>query len=166
MKQEMAVAYTLKDFAPLIILFSLIIGITLVQQWWCGWNLKEAMRVSMAAFFLIFGFFKVINLTGFAQAYGMYDLIAKQFTWYAYIYPFIELALGFAYLFKWRLPVVNWITFALMLISAAGVFNELSHGRKLMCACLGAVFKVPMTYVTLAEDLIMAAMAAAMIFVG
>jgi len=164
MEPKANLTYSFKDFIPLILLFTLIGAITLFQQWWCGWNLKEAMRIIMASFFLIFGFFKVVNLTGFVQAYGMYDLIAKQFTWYAYLYPFMELALGCAYLFKWRLPFINWITLVLMLVSAAGVFNELRKGQHIVCACLGTVFKVPMTYVTLVEDLIMAVMAAAMIF--
>jgi len=164
MDSKATLTYSFKDFIPLISLFTLIGAITLFQQWWCGWNAKEAMRVIMASFFLIFGFFKVINLSGFVQAYSMYDLVVKQFAWYAYLYPFIELALGCAYLFKWQLPLINWVTLVLMIVSAAGVFNELRKGHQVVCACLGAVFKVPMTYVTLVEDLIMAAMAAAMIF--
>ena len=94
----------------------------------------------------------------------MYDLISQRFYFYGYIYPFLELALGFAYLFEWYLFAVNIITFLLMLISAIGVFKELAKGKHIACACLGAVFKVPMTYVTLAEDLIMAAMAFIMLF--
>jgi hypothetical protein len=50
-----------------------------------------------------------------------------------------------------------------MLVSAAGVARELWKGREIMCACLGVVFKIPMTYVTLLEDLLMAAMAGFML---
>jgi hypothetical protein len=46
-----------------------------------------------------------------------------------------------------------------MLISALGVANELRKKQTIMCACLGTVFKIPMTYVTLFEDLLMASMA-------
>ncbi len=59
----------------------------------------------------------------------------------------------------------NVFTLALMFVSAAGVFNELRKGKTVICACLGAVFKIPMTYETLAEDLIMAIMALAMLFI-
>lgn len=154
--------YTLNDFLPLITLFSLIALVTIFHQLVYGWNLKEGMRITMAAFFLIFGSFKIINLSGFAQAYSMYDLLAKRFLWYGYSYPFIEVGLGCAYLFSWQLSVVSGITVVLMTFSAAGVFNELRKGHTIICACLGAVFKIPMTYVTLIEDLLMAAMAFAM----
>lgn len=156
--------YELRDFIPLIVIVSIIVLITGAHQIMYGWHVKDAMRIFMAAFFLIFGFFKLTNLKGFAQAYSMYDLIAKQFIWYGYLYPFLEVALGVAYLMQWNLPVTNSVTLVLMLVSAAGVFNELRKGEHITCACLGTVFKVPMTYVTLAEDLIMAGMASIMLF--
>ena len=158
--------YKLRDFLPLIIIFSLIISITLIHQFYYGWNIDEGMRIIMASFFLIFGFFKVINLPGFAAAYSMYDLIAKKFFWYGYIYPFLELGLGTAYLLKWNMFATNIFTLVLMLVSALGVFNELRQHKMITCACIGVVFKIPMTYVTLAEDLIMAVMALVMLMKG
>jgi phage shock protein PspC (stress-responsive transcriptional regulator) len=119
----------------------------------------------MAAFFLMFAFFKLINLEQFAEAYSMYDIIAKRAYWYGYLYPFIELGLGVAYLLNWRPKVVNIFTLCMMLICATGVFIELRLGKKIVCACLGAVFKLPMTYVTLLEDLLMAAMAGLMLLI-
>ncbi len=158
-------SYTLKDFLPLIIIFGTIALITLSHQLYYGWNVKECMRIVMASFFLIFGFFKIINLSGFAKAYSIYDLIANRFYWYGYVYPFLELFLGVAYLLQWRPFEINIFTLILMLISTAGVFNELRKGKPIICACLGAVFKIPMTYVTLAEDLIMAVMALATLII-
>lgn len=155
--------YTIKDFLPLITIFSLIMAITIIQQLYFGWNLRDAMRIFMAAFFIIFGFFKIINLHGFVNAYAMYDLITQQYRWYGYLYPFLELGLGFAYLFKFFILLTNMLTLILMLVSAAGVFNELRKGKHIVCACLGDVFKLPMTYVTLTEDLLMALMALLML---
>lgn len=151
--------YKIKDFLPLIIIFSLIILATVVYQFYFGFNFKNSMRVFMAAFFLVFGFFKVINLKGFVEAYSTYDIVAKKFTWYGYLYPFLEIGLGLAYLFKFKLLFTNIFTLFLMLVSAIGVFVELQKGKEIVCACLGVVFKVPMTYVTLLEDLLMALMA-------
>jgi len=163
MQQSSQKEYDYTRFLPLIIIFCLIGSITLFHQLFFGWDIFSAMRIMMASFFLIFGFFKVINLHAFVQAYRMYDIIAQKFSWYAYAYPFIELALGTAYLLNWQSVVLHWITFIIMTVSAIGVFGELRKGKEIMCACLGVVFKVPMTYVTLTEDLIMAAMAATMI---
>jgi hypothetical protein len=155
--------YTVQDFVPLIIIFSLIGLITLGHQLYYGFEFMAGMRILMAAFFLTFGLFKAINLAGFAEAYSIYDLIAQRFYWYGYIYPFLELFLGVAYLLKCNLFTINIITLVLMSVSAAGVFNELRKGKTIVCACLGTVFKIPMTYVTLAEDLIMATMALVML---
>lgn len=157
-------SYTLGDFLPLITIFAVIISITIAHQLYYGFHLEEAMRIFMASFFLIFGSLKVINLSGFAQAYSMYDLITKKIYWYGYVYPFLELGLGIAYFLQWHLFAVNIFTLILMLVSAAGVFNELRKGKHITCACLGALFKIPMTYVTLLEDLLMAGMAVAMLF--
>lgn len=133
------------------------------QQWYFGWHVREAMRIFMAVFFLVFGAFKMSKLADFAQAYAEYDLIAKRFFAYGYMYPFVEASLGLAYLLNVMPLLVNSITFALMCVSALGVLQKLLKKEQIMCACLGTVFKIPMTYVTLAEDLLMAAMALIML---
>lgn len=156
--------YSLRDFLPLIIIFSGIILFTLLCQWIMGsWQLIDIMHNFMAAFFIIFGTFKIINWHGFAEAYAMYDLIAQRSTIYAYAYPLIELSLGVAYLFRIYPMATNFITFIVMLISSIGVALELIKGRSITCACLGVVFKIPMTYVTLFEDVLMAGMAFGML---
>lgn len=155
--------YSFRDFLPLIVIFIIISAFTLARQLMGGWGLMGAMNDFMAGFFIVFGAFKIINLPGFVTAYKTYDLLAQQSTAYAYAYPFIELALGCAYLFRWYPIATNTITFAIMLISAIGVGLELAKGRDIMCACLGVVFKLPMTYVTLFEDLLMAGMAFGML---
>jgi hypothetical protein len=156
--------YTLATFVPLILIFTLMLLSTISVEVVAGaFDPMRAMRVFMGSFFVVFGAFKIYNLKGFATAYQMYDLIAARSKVYAYAYPFIELALGFAYLMNYQLLIVNWSTLVIMLISAAGVWNELRKGKKIMCACLGAVFQIPMTYVTLGEDILMAVMALAML---
>jgi prepilin signal peptidase PulO-like enzyme (type II secretory pathway) len=83
----------------------------------------------------------------------------KKFKFYSYLYPFIEFFLGIAYLIRWHSFYINLITFIIMIIGAIGVAIELSKKRTITCACLGLVFKIPMTYVTLIENVTMAAMA-------
>lgn len=151
--------YSIKDFLPLIIIFSIVIGFTLVRQLISGWDMQSAMNDFMAGFFLIFGGFKILNLNGFAQAYATYDIIAKHSRLYAYAYPFIEIGLGIAFLFRLYPTQTQLITLIIMLISSIGVAQELAQKRTIMCACLGVVFKIPMTYVTLLEDVLMAVMA-------
>ena len=155
---------SLKKFLPLIAILSVIILFTLVRQLYAGFNVYNAMLDFMAGFFIIFSIFKIINLPAFVQAYSMYDIIAQRSLSYAYAYPFIELILGICYLMRYQLTIINWITLFLMIIGSIGVVIELGKKREITCACLGAVFKIPMTHVTLAEDLVMGLMALYMIF--
>lgn len=151
--------YSLNDFLPLIAIIIAIVFFTIARRIIYGWDVIAAMNDFMGSFFIVFSLFKVYNLHGFVEAYSMYDLIAKQSTTYAYLYPFIELGLGTAYLFHFQPILTNWVTLVIMIIGSIGVAYELAQNKSIVCACLGAVFKIPMTYVTLAEDALMAIMA-------
>lgn len=151
--------YTIRNFLPLIVLGAIIALFTVTKQVVCGFNLNNAMYDFMGSFFVIFSSFKIINVSGFAQAYSTYDIIAKRYQVYAYIYPFIEFTLGIFYIMRFQLILASWITLLLMIVSSIGVAYELWQKKQIACACLGVVFKIPMTYVTLAEDLIMGIMA-------
>ncbi len=152
--------YSIKDFLPLISIVLIIIALTMGKHMVTdSWSAHTCMTNFMGFFFLVFGIFKIINLKNFASAYAMYDLIASKSRIYSLMYPFIELALGLLYLTDLFPLFTHVCTMILMLISAAGVGYALYRGDHLVCACLGTVFKIPMTYVTLLEDLLMAFMA-------
>ena len=160
------VGYSIKDFAPLIIIFVVIILATWFLVSNIGtYDLFTILSNFMAVFFLVFAAFKIANLKGFANAYQIYDLVAARSRLYAYLYPFVELALGLAYLFSFKLLLANWVTLIIMLVGAYGVYLKLKKKEVVPCACLGSVFKVPMTWVTLGEDMLMATMALVMILI-
>ena len=121
------------------------------------------MRHFMAGFFLVFSFFKMLNLKGFAESYAMYDIIAKRIPVWGYIYAFTELALGIAYLINFNPLITNAVTFIVMSVSIIGVLQSVLNKKKIQCACLGAVFNLPMSTVTIIEDALMIAMSGAMI---
>jgi copper chaperone CopZ len=125
-----------------------------------GFDWSVWMTNAMAGFFLVFSAFKFLNLKGFAEAYATYDLGAKAWAPWGYVYPFLELLLGCAYLFRWNLAVTNLATILLMGFSSLGVIQALSKKQTIRCACLGTVLNVPMSTITLVEDLAMVAMAA------
>jgi hypothetical protein len=128
-----------------------------------GWSWHTFMLDFMAGFFLVFSFFKLLDLRGFVDAYQSYDIIARPVRPWGFAYPFVELALGVAYLVRWELTAVNIITLVLMLVGSIGVLRALLKRNAIRCACLGTALNLPMTTVTLVEDLGMAAMAAAML---
>ena len=152
------------DFLPLIFIMSIIVMYTTLMVYYHGsFDAYYTMRHFEGAFFIIFGGFKLLNWPGFVTAYRMYDIIAKRSLLYAYCYPIIELALGVGYLTTYRPLLTNSITLAMMIIGTIGVANALMQQQKITCACLGAVFKIPMTLVTLVEDILMGLMALMMI---
>ena len=148
---------TAKDYIIFIGIILGIIIISLVYEYARGFSVSNFMRVFMGVFFLVFGIFKLLDLKGFALSYMGYDIIARKFMQYAYIYPFIELGLAFAYFFN--LSYVNYITLLLMAVGSVGVSKELLRGSKIKCACLGTYVKLPLTTVSLVEDLAMGIMA-------
>jgi cation transport ATPase len=128
-----------------------------------GFNWHNWMRNFMAAFFLVFSFFKLLNLKGFAESYSSYDIIAKKWTGWGYIYPFIELALGIAFLINFNPVLTNAITLGVMAVSIIGVLQSVLSKRTIQCACLGVVFNIPMSTVTIIEDAAMIIMSGAML---
>jgi hypothetical protein len=126
-------------------------------------NFMVFMRIFMAGFFLTFSFFKMLNLKAFAESYAMYDIVAKKFSAWGFIYAFIELGLGLSFALNLSPVVVNWVTLIVMTVSILGVLESVLNKKKIQCACLGAVFNLPMSTVTIVEDAIMIAMSAAML---
>jgi hypothetical protein len=126
-------------------------------------NLRPQDFVSsfMAVFFLVFGVFKLLDLPGFVMSYIGYDIIARKFTGYAYAYPFIELLLAAGHFFRW--PYSSEIALGVMVIGAIGVGRQLFRGSTIKCACLGTYIKLPLTTVSLFENVLMAGMAAVML---
>lgn len=141
----------------LITLYLLVVSFTAAT------SVEGFMTTFMAGFFLIFSAFKFLNLSGFADAYSTYDLLAARSRKYALAYPFIELALGLAYLWHIAPTLTNVATLILMVFSSFGVLKALQQKRTIQCACLGTALNLPMTTLTLVEDLLMAAMAALML---
>ena len=151
-------------YKPLLLVFFYILLVTLAVEFVNGsFVLHRFMPNFMAGFFLVFSFFKMLDLKGFASSYSMYDLLAKKLPAYGLIYPFIELGLGMAYLLGYRPMLINAITLVVMVFSSIGVIVAVMNKQKIRCACLGTGFNLPMTTVTIIEDLLMAAMAAWML---
>jgi hypothetical protein len=117
----------------------------------------------MAGFFLTFSFFKLLDLKGFAESYFSYDIIARRWMGWGYVYAFIELGLGISFLTRVNTLLTNIVTFIVMSISIIGVLKSVLNKRKIKCACLGAVFNIPMSTVTIIEDALMIAMSLVMV---
>ncbi len=155
----------LETYRPILLVFAFITGVTLLVQAtqpvfsWMQW-----MRHFMAGFFLVFSFFKLLNLKGFAESYAMYDIVAKKIPFWGYVYAFIELGLGIAYLINFNPFFTNLFTAIVMTVSIIGVLQSVMNKKQIKCACLGAVFNLPMSSITIIEDALMIGMSLLMLF--
>lgn len=151
----------LRAYFPIFLIAAYIFGVATINNFngqeinWQGW-----MNQFMAGFFLVFSAFKFLDLSGFVDGYATYDLLARRWHTYGYIYPFLELSLGILYLTQWAPTATQVATIIIMGFSTIGVINSLLKKQKFQCACLGTLLKVPLSSITLIEDLTMVVLAA------
>lgn len=114
---------------------------------------------------VVLALLKLQNIETFSTMFLNYDLLAKRWVPYSYIYPFAE---GFAGLLMVA-GALTWISVPVALfigiIGAVSVFKAVYiDGRELKCACVGGSSNVPLGFVSLTENLMMIAMAVWMAF--
>ncbi|MDE1151173.1 MAG: hypothetical protein PW788_01440 [Micavibrio sp.] len=145
-----------RQYKPLIVI--LAVALVAAAGLAAGGHLAF-MQAAMGMFLCLLATLKFFSLQGFANTFAGYDLLAARVKAYAFAYPFIEMALGFLYLSGIAPLATNAVMAVLMLVGSLGVAQVIRHGKKVQCACVGSSFALPVGRVTLAENLVMAAMA-------
>ena len=149
-----------ETYLPLL----LIVGTLAIVSLRSAHDTSDWMLNFMAGFFIVFATFKLFDLRGFQNTYATYDVLAKHYPTYGLVYPFIELALGFAFLFRYQITFTLYATIAVMTLSSLGVIQALRNKQRIRCACLGTALNLPMSTVTLVEDLLMVIMSVLMLY--
>jgi len=80
-----------------LILFYITVGAILINR--ANFQIGEFMLDFMGLFYIVFSFFKLLDLKGFPATFQMYDPLAKLFPPYAWAYPFIETAYDKGYFY-------------------------------------------------------------------
>lgn len=119
---------------------------------------QDAMLPFMGVVLVILSVLKLIDLKGFADMFAQYDLVAKRSKRYGFIFPFIELGLGLSFLFAWQVRIAAAVLVVVMSVASIGVIKNLLSKNKVRCACLGAKIKIPLTFFTAVEDVVMVIM--------
>lgn len=155
----------LKAFLPLIISVAGVITWTLLWYYLVPSHHHRhiAMQDFMAGFFFVFGGLKALSWKQFPAKFASYDILAAKSKLYANLYPGIELGLGILYITGTWLALANIVTILVMGIGAVGIYKALQRPGMAHCACLGGWFSIPLTNVTLIENLTMTAMAILML---
>ncbi|MEI8124352.1 MAG: MauE/DoxX family redox-associated membrane protein [Parachlamydiaceae bacterium] len=148
-----------KQYWPLFVLIAVAILGSTALTYGAQKSLFEWMHFFMGLFLSQFAMLKLFHISDFVHGFQKYDLVAKKSVYYAYAYPFIELGLGLAYLSFVYPFAIYVITIVVMSIGAIGVIRALKAGLDVRCACMGTVLDVPLSTVTLSEDISMITMA-------
>ena len=103
---------------------------------------------------------KLQDVERFSTMFLNYDLLARRWVPYGYIYPFAEALAGILMI----AGALTWLSVPLALfiggVGAVSVFKAVYiDKRELKCACVGGNSNVPLGFVSLIENLMMIAMA-------
>ena len=153
-----------RQLFPLFLIFGFLWSVNGLNALVYDLSVRDFMLDFMTSFYLVFSFFKFLDLRGFVTAFRGYDPLANRLALYGYVYPFIELTLGLMFLTSFAIDLALYMTLFILGLTTVGVINQLRQKNKIVCACLGSVLNLPMTEATLIENLIMIAMAMILIF--
>ncbi len=150
-----------RAYQPVIVLFcvaallSVAVSIAFGSTSWIG-----LIERFIAFLMVLLGVQKLQDLSQFTTGFVQYDLIAQRDVRYGYIYPFIETGAGLLMLGSWGTwavaPVVLFTSVAGLISIVKAVLVE---KRDLECACTGGGDGVPLGFLSMTENVLMAAMA-------
>lgn len=155
----------LQRLFPLFLIFGYItVAAILLNK--SSLNLDSMMIDFMGLFFIVFSFFKFLDIRGFARSFRMYDPLAQVFPSYGLLYPSVELILGLLLLNRIEVSLVAILTIVILGITTVGVLKVLKQKKELQCACLGTGLNLPMTKATFIENVIMIIMSIVLLVHG
>ncbi len=152
-----------QQLRPLFLIFLYLFAASVLLNY-KDWRIDEAMLDFMGLFYIVFSFFKLLDVKGFSESFQMYDPLAKAVPAYGWVYPFLELVLGLLFLMRFQIPLALVATIIILGITTVGVMKTLIDKKAIRCACLGTALNLPMTEATFIENAIMLLMAGGMLF--
>ena len=150
------------SYVPVIAIFAVAALMALSASWALSGELLTIRtgELFIAISMCILAIQKLQDVESFATMFLGYDLLAKRWLPYAYIYPFAEGLAGVLMLGR----ALNWLSIPVALfigsIGAVSVFYAVYiQKRDIKCACVGGSSRVPLGFVSLTENVMMVAMA-------
>ncbi len=150
------------SYRPVIVLFTLTALMAMATSFAVSGTpfTLQAAEWFIAFSMVVLAMLKLQNVESFATVFLTYDLLAKRWVPYSYIYPYAEGLAGVLMV----AGALNWLSVPVALFigtgGAASVFKAVYIGRReLKCACVGGASNVPLGFISLTENLMMIAMA-------
>lgn len=155
-----------KTYWPVIVLFTLTALMAIAASYAATNTFLTTQALSWFISFsmIVLAMLKLQNIEGFSTMFLNYDLLAKRWVPYSYLYPFAEATAGVLM----TAGILCWLSIPLALligtIGAASVFKAVYlDKRELRCACVGADSNVPLGFISLLENVMMMGMALVML---
>lgn len=150
------------SYRPVVVLFALTALMAMAASYAVDGSpfTLRAGEWFIAFSMVVLALLKLQNVEGFATMFLNYDLLAKRWVPYSYIYPYAEGLAGVLMI----AGALNWLSVPVALfigtVGAASVFKAVYiDKRELKCACVGGSSNVPLGFISLTENLMMIAMA-------
>ncbi|WGR56458.1 glutaredoxin (plasmid) [Paracoccus versutus] len=149
-------------YRPVIALFAMAALMALATSWAALGSLAtvQAAEWFIAIAMCLLALQKLKDVEGFSTMFLNYDLLARRWVRYGYVYPFAEALAGILMI----AGAMMWLSIPVALfigtVGAVSVFKAVYiDKRELKCACVGGDSNVPLGFVSLTENLMMVAMA-------
>ncbi len=150
-----------KTYTPVIAIFASAAFMALAVSWAAYGSLLtvRAAEWFIAISMCILAVQKLRDLESFSNSFLGYDLLARKWVRYAYIYPFAELLAGVLMIAGALIFIAAPVALFIGTIGAVSVFRAVYiEKRDLKCACVGGDSNVPLGFVSLTENLMMIVM--------
>lgn len=151
-----------KTYRPVIALFGLaaLMALSLSPLLSGPFTIGQWAGLFIPIAMCLLALLKLQDVRSFASMFLGYDLLARRWVPYAFLYPFLEATAGILMLGQ----VLNWLSVPIALfigsIGAASVFKAVYIDRRdIKCACVGGNNNVPLGFISLTENLMMVGMA-------
>lgn len=151
-----------ETYQPVLAVFAVTFAMALTTCWALR-GAVEPLRTAelfIAFSMCVLGLLKLQDLLSFATGFIQYDLVARRYVPYSYVYPFVEAGAGALMIGG----LLTWVAApAALLVSTIGAVSIIKavylEKRDLNCACVGGGSSVPLGFISLTENLMMMAMA-------
>ncbi len=150
------------SYRPVIAIFSVAILMAVAMSWYTFGTVVSIRVVEwfMAISMCILAIQKLQDVEGFSTMFLNYDLLARRWVRYGYVYPFGEALAGVLMIAGALIWIAAPVALFIGTVGAVSVFKAVYvDKRELKCACVGGSSNVPLGFVSLTENLMMIAMA-------
>lgn len=151
-----------ETYQPVVAVFAVTFAMALTTCWALlgAFSVIRVLELFIAFSMCVLGILKLQDLRSFATGFVQYDLVARHYVPYAYVYPYVE-AGGGALMIA---GIATWaVAPAVLIVSTIGAVSIIKAAyiekRDLKCACVGGGSNVPLGFISLTENLMMMLMA-------